>query len=197
MKKKAPSKSIDPKKYGIQTDPAIVQLGETILRTHTTPVKEVADKEVRKVIKTLLKKVFETNGVGISANQIRSPLRICVVASHPNQRYPHAPKMDPIVMINPKIIKVTGDMVEDWEGCLSIPNIRGLVPRHPRIVVIYTTERGEHVQKEFDGFIERIVQHEVDHLHGILFLDRVTSSKKLFSYQEFKKQTAATRATQK
>lgn len=190
MARKKSHRLINPHDYGIQTDPSIAQLGESILRTPTTPVSFPLTKDAQKLVQTLLRKVLETDGVGIAANQLRARERICVIASRPSKRYPYAPKMDPLVMINPKIIKKSSEFETDWEGCLSIPNIRGNVPRHAAVTVLFTTQTGEHVQKEYSGFVARIVQHEMDHLHGILFIDR-TRPTELVSYAEFKKRTAS------
>jgi peptide deformylase len=95
-----------------------------------------------------------------------------IVASRPTPRYPFAPTMEPTAMLNPRILDRSTEMVADWEGCLSVPDLRGLVPRHQKITVEYQNIRGELVRQELSDFVARIFQHELDHLNGILFPDR-------------------------
>jgi peptide deformylase len=90
-------------------------------------------------------------------------------------------------VINPKIIERSAEMVKDWEGCLSIPGLRGEVPRHRHIVARYQTIDGEVVERSFSDFVARIFQHEDDHLRGIVFLDRLESSRDLITEKEFQK----------
>jgi peptide deformylase len=98
-----------------------------------------------------------------------------VVASHPNQRYPDAPTMVPIVMINPEVIAVSSDRELGWEGCLSVRGWRGQVERASAVVVRYGDRHGQTQTLTASGFVARIIQHEIDHLHGILFPDRLAS----------------------
>jgi peptide deformylase len=109
------------------------------------------------------------------------------LASHPNQRYPHAPEMPPTAIINPKIIVHSTESQKDWEGCLSVPGIRGLVPRYQKIEVEYTTRDGKLERKIFTDFIARVFQHELDHLDGLLFLDRIETTQDLYSEAEYQK----------
>ena len=95
--------------------------------------------------------------------------------------------MEPEVMINPEIIERSAEMVKDWEGCLSIPGLRGEVSRHLSIKVRYQTIEGELVERRFSDFVARIVQHEDDHLHGIVFLDRLESMRDLITEKEYQK----------
>jgi peptide deformylase len=109
------------------------------------------------------------------------------VASRPNPRYPEAPTMEPEVVINPEILERSGDMIKGWEGCLSIPGIRGEVPRHRRIRTRYQTAGGQQIEREFTGFVARIFQHEEDHLRGIVFLDRLESTRDIVTEREYQK----------
>lgn len=96
--------------------------------------------------------------------------------------------MEPTAMINPRIISSSTETVKDWEGCLSIPGIRGLVPRNRAIEIEYTSRDGKLHRQELTDFVARIFQHEHDHLDGIVFLDRVESTKELMTEDEYQKQ---------
>lgn len=165
----------------------IAQLGDPILRTPAQPVADVHSPAVREIIANLLATLRDSGGVGIAAPQVYVSQRICIVASHPTPRYPHAPRMKPTAMINPVIRSRSRTLEKDWEGCLSIPGIRGLVPRSTDIVVEYTSATGRKRRQSYSGFVARIIQHEYDHLDGIMFLDRVTSSRELITDKEFAK----------
>jgi peptide deformylase len=99
--------------------------------------------------------------------------------------------MEPTIMINPRLINRSDVKEKDWEGCLSIPGIRALVPRYKKISVQYINEQGLYVELELDGFIARVFQHEYDHLIGKVFLDRVESNTDVFSEAEYLKLIAA------
>lgn len=166
----------------------IVQLGNPILRQPAEPVVDFTDANVQGLIDSLLATAAAASGVGIAAPQVARPYRLFVVASRPNPRYPHAPKMEPTVMLNPRIIDRSADTVKDWEGCLSIPRIRGLVPRYRTITVEYWDRQGQQQQQQLTDFVARIFQHELDHLNGIVFLDQVESTRELMTEQEYSKQ---------
>jgi peptide deformylase len=151
----------------------IAQLGNPILRHKATPISNIIDNQIVELIDSLIATAQATQGVGIAAPQVSQSCRLFIVASHPNARYPHAPIMKPTAMINPKILSHDEEIVTDWEGCLSIPGIRGLVPRYRQIEVEYTTRDGQQERKILTDFIARIFQHELDHLNGTLFLDRI------------------------
>lgn len=163
-------------------------LGNPILRKVAVDVEAVKSKEVQQLIKDLVVTVKKVNGVGIAAPQVGKSIRLFVVASSPTIRYPQAPKMTPLAVINPKVIFASQTMVKGWEGCLSIPGIRGLVPRHDSITIEYTNKTGEKVIKTFSGFVAKIFQHELDHVDGKVFLDRLETVKDLISEKEYIKQ---------
>ncbi len=165
----------------------IAQLGHPVLRKKANKVKSLDDIEVQQLIDDLIATVKESNGVGIAAPQVYQSIRLFIVASYPNVRYPNAPKMKPTAIINPEIIFKSKEVKKDWEGCLSIPGIRGLVSRHLEIKVKYTTRDGKQIVKEFNDFIARIFQHEYDHLEGVMFLDRMDSMKEIITEKEFQK----------
>jgi len=150
----------------------ILQLGHPTLHHPASPVEDLSDPTVQQIMGDLVRVCQEANGVGLAAPQIGVSLQMLVVASRPNPRYPHAPLMQPLVMVNPELVAMAGEPVWDWEGCLSVPNQRGLVARSPWVRVQYVNAQGEVVTQEFEDFVARIVQHEYDHLQGTLFVAR-------------------------
>lgn len=165
----------------------LTELGNPILREKAKEVTDLADDEIQKLIDDMLVTVVDANGVGLAAPQVNSPLRIFVMASYPNPRYPEAPEMEPKEVINPEIISKSNETEDDWEGCLSIPGIRGIVPRHKEIEVRYLDRYGRETTEILDNFLARIFQHEFDHLEGIVFLDRLKSSKDIITDKEYMK----------
>lgn len=168
------------------TLPAIARVGEPILRTRAQPVNNISDPAIAKLIDLLIATAIANRGVGIAAPQISQPYRLFIMASHPSDRYPHAPTMTPTAAINPRILAHGEEVVKDWEGCLSVPDIRGLVPRYREIEVEYTTQQGQTKQEILTDFVARIFQHELDHLDGIIFTDRVTDPADLYTEAEYR-----------
>ena len=166
---------------------AIMQLGDAVLRQTATWVDNIPDQQIQKLIDDLMVTVAHANGVGIAAPQVALSYRLFIVASRPNLRYPHAPVMEPTAMINPRIIAHSAEIVKDWEGCLSVPGIRGLVPRYQAIEVAYTDRNGKLQKQKLTDFVARIFQHEYDHLDGLVFVDRVENSFDLISEDEYQK----------
>ncbi len=167
----------------------ILKIGHPKLREISHPVAQI-DRDLQSLIESLLATVEKENGVGIAAPQVSRSLRLFIVASRPNPRYPNAPEMEPTATIDPKIISMSQEKVFDWEGCLSVPNIRGRVPRHQTIEVEYLDRNGNLHQTQLTDFVARIFQHEYDHLDGILFPDRVESSGDLISEKEYYERVA-------
>jgi len=169
----------------------IAKLGAKVLRQKAVRVENVSSIEIYQLIKDMRSTLAITQGVGLAAPQIGVSKQVIIVASRPTPRYPKAPFMEPTVMINPLFAGKSDDLRKDWEGCLSIPGIRALVPRCQCILVQYNNEQGAHVELELDGFIARVFQHEWDHLNGKVFLDRVESDADVFSESEYLKLIAA------
>ncbi len=165
----------------------ISQLGHPVLRAATSPVALPASDAIRALIDDMMVTLLDANGVGIAAPQVYESSSLFIVASRPNPRYPDAPLMKPEVAINPGIVERSQELVKGWEGCLSIPGIRGDVPRHRRIRVRYQTVEGETIEKEFTDFVARVFQHEDDHLRGIVFLDRLESTRDVVTEKEYQK----------
>ncbi|MDO8610368.1 MAG: peptide deformylase [bacterium] len=165
----------------------VIELGHPTIRKKAKKVENIADLKFQELIDDLIATVMEVNGVGISAPQVNESIKLFIMASHPNIRYPHAPKMKPIAIINPKIVLQSVVYEKDWEGCLSIPGIRALIPRSDSITVSYILRDGSKETKTYKGFIARIFLHEYDHLEGLVFLDRIDSIKEIISEKEYQK----------
>lgn len=166
----------------------ILQLGNPVLAQVAQPVENILSDATQQTIDMMLTTVAKAGGVGIAAPQINISQRIFIMCSKPNKRYPEAPLMEPTAIINPEIITTSQEQEKDWEGCLSVPSIRGLVPRYKTIKVSYFDLQGNKHKKELTGFLARIFQHEMDHLDGLTFIDRVESVKDLCSESEWYKQ---------
>jgi peptide deformylase len=164
----------------------VAQVGNPILRQIAQPVDRL-DESMQTLIDNLMATLVQSNGVGIAAPQVAAAYRIMIVASRPNPRYPNAPEMEPTVMINPRLVRISEEIGKDWEGCLSVPGIRGLVPRYEAIEVEYVDRRGNRHEERLTGFVARIFQHELDHLNGMVFLDRLETTHDIVTDQEYLK----------
>lgn len=163
----------------------IAKQGEAILQQRAQTVTDLHDPALQTLIDNMLATMLAANGVGIAAPQVFAPLRMIIVASRPNPRYPDAPLMEPLTMINPEICWQSADTGTGWEGCLSVPDARALVNRANRLQVRYLTRSGEAVEAEYAEFVARIIQHECDHLDGILFPERLADASEMVSEAVF------------
>ena len=169
----------------------IAHLGHPVLRGATGTIQDPAEPAIQALIDDMLATMIEAGGVGIAATQVYEPLRLFIVASRPNPRYPLAPSMEPIPMLNPELLWQSEETEKAWEGCLSVSGIRGPVPRSSRIGVRYLTRHGDPREEELAGFIARIFQHEYDHISGLVFLDRVENNRELVSEREYLRMVSA------
>ncbi len=165
----------------------IAQLGTPVLRGRSETVADVSAPSIQVIINDMRDTLADSGGVGLAAPQIFQPWRIIIIASRPTSRYPYAPEMQPTVMINPGYKAISEETEKDWEGCLSIPGIRALVPRYKHIEIEYTDVDGESVSQILDNFVARIFQHEYDHLDGLVYLDRLENNRDIVAETEFYK----------
>jgi peptide deformylase len=168
----------------------IAQLGQPVLRQVAEKIAAPEYHAVQALIDDLLVTVADANGVGIAAPQVFESLSLFIMASRPNARYPNAPEMEPTAIINPEILWFSDECESGWEGCLSIPGLRGLVTRHRRIGVRFVTGTGEVREAEYSDFLARVFQHEYDHLQGVLFVDRVENTRDLMTEKEYLRSVA-------
>ena len=162
----------------------VARMGHPVLRGKARALDrtEMKSPAIHKLIDDMIETMLEYHGVGLAAPQIHEGLRLFVAALDVDEEGPAA---EPVVMINPEIVPVGNDTVEDWEGCLSIPDVRGLVPRAREIKVHAYDRRGERVEIDAHDYAARVIQHETDHLDGVLFLDRMRSFESLTFLDEY------------
>ena len=164
---------------GIGDDPGmaihdILKMGDARLLRVAQPVREFDTDALHLLVRDLLDTMHAENGAGIAAPQIGVDLQLVVFGSDaPNPRYPEAPLVPRTVLCNPVITPLSDEEEEGWEGCLSVPGLRGLVPRWRRIRYTGVDPYGEPIEREVEGFHARVVQHECDHLIGRLYPTRV------------------------
>lgn len=153
----------------------VAQRGEAILNLTAAEVakSELNSEWLNQLAVAMHATMTERNGVGIAAPQVYVSKRVIIVALRPNLRYPDAPEVDAVVMVNPEILERSEATVLGEEGCLSVPDERGQVARAETVKVRYLTLQGEPIETIYKGFPARIVQHEVDHLDGVLFIQRI------------------------
>ena len=154
----------------------IVTVGDPVLRERAREVtaEELASPEVQRLIDDMIETKRAANGAGIAANQVGETLRVAIVEVEPgNPRYPYKPPVPLRVIVNPELEPVGDEQVEIVEGCLSVPDLRGAVPRWASVRVRYLDRDGDSHDEVRRGLTAGTFQHEVDHLDGVLFLDRV------------------------
>jgi peptide deformylase len=153
----------------------VVAIGDPVLRERARELKpeEIASPEIQRLIDDLIETKRSTHGAGIAANQVGEPVRVAIVeVEEGNPRYPYKPPVPLTVIINPSIEPLGDKTAEINEGCLSVPNLRGSLPRHLAIRVRYLDRKGAEHEEVRKGLTAGTFQHEVDHLDGILFVDR-------------------------
>jgi peptide deformylase len=165
----------------------VVRLGHPVLRQATESVspQQLKSSEIQKFIDDMVETMKEYDGVGLAANQVHEAKQIAVLEVADNPRYPEKPRVPLTVLVNPKITPVTEETESDWEGCLSIPDLRGQVPRYKSIRIQALNREGEEVDFIAQGFHARVIQHEWDHLNGKVYLDRMHDLSSLAFLTEF------------
>ena len=151
----------------------ILKMGDARLLRIAQPVADFDTPELHALIADLFETMHAANGAGLAAPQIGVDLAVVIFGFRHNQRYPDAPPVPETVLINPQITPLGDVMEEDWEGCLSVPGLRGVVPRFARIRYTGFDAGGAPIEREAEGFHARVVQHECDHLIGTLYPMRV------------------------
>lgn len=172
---------------------AIAQVGEPVLREPTREVSpdELASPEVQRFIDDLVATMRHASGAGLAANQVFVPLRICAIEVGENPRYPYKPKIPLTVLVNPVLTPVGEETFVNYEGCLSVPDLRGEVVRHAELRVRALDRHGEAIDEVVRGITAGTYQHECDHLDGKLFLDRVQDPRSLCTWANFRRHREA------
>ena len=165
----------------------IVQLGNPALRQVADPVdvNQIQSDEIQNLIDDLIETMRHANGAGLASTQIAVPLRICVIEVNKNPRYSYKPDIPLTVLINPKVTFLTEERINVYEGCLSVPNMRGKVDRCPEILIEGFNREGQSVSFISKGISAGTFQHELDHLDGLVFTDRMKDASSLTTIDEF------------
>jgi peptide deformylase len=165
----------------------VARMGHPVLRAKARAIDpgQIATPRVQQLIDDMFETMLEYQGVGLAAPQVHESLRLFVAGFSPDEDDEPARGVPKMALINPEITPVGDEFVEDWEGCLSIPDIRGRVPRSRQISVRAYDRRGKRIEIKASGFTARVIQHETDHLDGVLFFDRMRSFQTLTFLDEF------------
>ena len=165
----------------------VTRLGHPVFRKVTEKVSAVDLKSAatQQFIDDMIVTMKEYDGVGLAADQVFASKQIAVLEVAENPRYPDKPKVPMTVLVNPQITPLSDETEEDWEGCLSIPDLRGRVPRYKSIHVQALDRNGKKLNFEAHDFHARVIQHEFDHLNGKVYLDRMKDFSTLTFLQEF------------
>ena len=167
----------------------IAQVGHPVLRTPTQEVspQELASDRIQTFIDDMVETMRDANGAGLAANQVYVSKKICIMEVGDNPRYPYKPKIPLTILVNPVITPIGTDTFSNFEGCLSVPNLRGRVDRFAHVKVDALDRFGEPIHIETKGITAGTFQHEVDHLDMKLFLDRVTDPSTFCTWAEFQR----------
>lgn len=152
----------------------ILRMGDPRLLRQAEPVTEFDTPAMQALIADMFDTMYAAKGAGLAAPQIGINLQLVIFGFKQNVRYPEAPPVPETVLINPVITPLSDEIEENWEGCLSVPGLRGVVPRYSRIRYTGFDQHGAVIEREVDGFHARVVQHECDHLIGVLYPMRIT-----------------------
>ena len=152
----------------------ILKMGDPRLLRVAEPVREFGTPEMDELIADMFDTMHAANGAGLAAPQIGVNLQLVIYGFKNNQRYPDAPAVPETVLINPVLTPLSDEMEEQYEGCLSVPGLRGAVPRYTQLHYEGVDQFGNKISRDAEGFHARVVQHEVDHLLGILYPMRIT-----------------------
>ena len=163
----------------------VAQLGNPVLRIPAEPVKNIQAADIQRLIDDMIETMREYRGVGLAAPQVHRSLQIAIIEAEDDDREDSAPLAPPTILINPRIVPGSDRMEEGWEGCLSLPTLRGMVPRYTAIEVHAYDRRGKPLTLKAEDFFARAIQHEYDHLIGTIFLDRMKSLETLTFLDEF------------
>jgi peptide deformylase len=167
----------------------VARLGHPVLREKARPVPlgEIRSAGIQQLIDDMVETMREYDGAGLAATQVHQPVQIAVIEVDANPRYPDAPGIPLTVVINPVVTALTEEMEEGWEGCLSVPDMRGMVPRVTAVRLQCYDREANPVDLVAKDFFARVIQHETDHLHGIVYVDRMRDLRTLSHIAEWNK----------
>jgi peptide deformylase len=160
----------------------VLRMGHPVLRERAKPVENFGP-ELKALLDDMKETMASKNGAGLAAPQIGVSQRVVIFGVEKNPRYPDAEEVPFTVLVNPKLVMLTREIEEDWEGCLSVPGMRGIVPRYTKLRYTGFDGEGNPIDRVAEGFHARVVQHECDHLDGILYPMRMSDMSR-FGYNE-------------
>lgn len=165
----------------------VARLGHPVLRKVTASIsaEELESPSMQNFIDDMIETMKDYDGVGLAADQVFQTKQVAVLEVSENPRYPHKPRVPLTILVNPRITALSEELEDDWEGCLSIPDLRGRVPRYKSVRVQALDRHGDAVDFVAEDFHARVIQHEVDHLNGKVYLDRMRDFSTLTFLQEF------------
>ncbi|MCC7536033.1 MAG: peptide deformylase [Deltaproteobacteria bacterium] len=165
----------------------IATIGHPVLRRRARAVtrEELETPTMQAFIDDLVETMRDARGAGLAAIQIYEPVRICALEVEANPRYPYAPRIPLTILVNPKLEPIGDERFDNYEGCLSVPNLRGVVSRHAVVHVTAWDRNAQPLDFVARGISAGTYQHEVDHLDGVVFLDRVTDPTTLCTWEHF------------
>jgi peptide deformylase len=152
----------------------VLRMGHPVLRERSRPVEAFGTPELKALLEDMIETMAAKSGAGLAAPQIGVLQRVVIFGVDHNPRYPDAEPVPFTVLVNPKLVMLTREVEEDWEGCLSVPGMRGIVPRYTKLKYSGFDIDGNPLERVAEGFHARVVQHECDHLDGILYPQRMT-----------------------
>jgi len=161
----------------------VLRMGHPVLRVPAKPIEKFGTPELRELLKDMIETMAARSGAGLAAPQIGVSQRLVIFGVEKNPRYPDAEEVPFTVLANPRLVMLTREVEEDWEGCLSVPGMRGVVPRYTKLRYTGFDVEGNPIERVAEGFHARVVQHECDHLDGILYPMRMTDMSR-FGFNE-------------
>ena len=162
----------------------VLRMGDLRLLQKAAAVEDFGTPELEQLLADMRDTMAHLNGAGLAAPQIGVPLRVVIFGVKENPRYPKAEEVPDTILINPALAPLSDEIEEDWEGCLSVPGMRGWVPRWRSLRYSGYDERGRRFERKVEGFHARVVQHECDHLDGILYPMRIRDMSKFGFIEE-------------
>jgi len=175
--------------HGVMAILKVARLGHPVLRQRAELVApaDISSAHVQQLIDDMIETMHEYDGAGLAANQVHVPRQIAVIEVGKNPRYPDAPEIPLTVVINPVVTPLTDETEDGWEGCLSVPDMRGVVPRYTAVRLECLDREGKPVNLVAKEFFARVIQHEIDHLNGIVYVDRIRDMRTLSHIAEWQR----------
>ena len=176
----------------------VARLGHPVLRQPAKPLTldEIRAPETQRLIDDMVETMREYDGAGLAANQVHTLKQVCVIEVLGNPRYPDAPHIPLTVLVNPVVTPITEEIEDGWEGCLSVPDMRGRVPRFTAVRLEALDRAGGRIDVVAKEFFARVIQHETDHLKGIVYVDRMRDLSSLSYIAEWQRYALGIREQQ-